>query len=248
MSERICVIVPTYNNAGTLRQVLNDILKYTEDLIVVNDGCTDGTDAILSEYTGRIDTIRFRRNRGKGAALRAAFDVAYGQGYSAAITMDADGQHLASDLPAFFKAAEENPGALVLGIRENLADKNKSGGSTFANRFSNFWFTIQTWTRLKDTQCGYRLYPLRKIRHVRFLTSRYEAELELLVSCAWRDAKIVQIPVTVLYPEDRVSHFRPFADFARISLLNTVLCVVAVIYGLPRRLLTKFFNLFRRKK
>ncbi len=238
MSEKICVIVPTYNNGGTLRAVLDDILKYTDDVIVVNDGSTDSTESILSEYAGRVSAIHFGSNRGKGAALRTGFDAAYGQGYSCAISMDADGQHLASDLPAFFKAAEENPGALIVGVRENLAHENKSAGSTFANRFSNFWFMLQTWTRVSDTQCGFRLYPLRTIRGIRFLTSRYEAELELLVASVWRGVKLVEIPVTVLYPEDRVSHFRPFIDFARISILNTVLCVAAVIYGLPRRFLT----------
>lgn len=247
MSESICVIIPTYNNAGTLRQVLEEVLKYSSDVIVVNDGSTDGTSSILSDYAGRIDTVIFPKNRGKGAALKAGFDLATGQGYSAAVTIDADGQHLPSDLPAFFAAAEKNPGALVVGIREELAHKNKSGGSTFANRFSNFWFTVQTWVRLKDTQCGYRLYPLRRIHSIRFLTSRYEAELELLVFSAWRGARFVQLPVTVLYPEDRVSHFRPFADFARISLLNTVLCILALVYGLPRRILTLTWRLISRK-
>lgn len=247
MSESICVIIPTYNNAGTLKGVLDEVLKYSSNVIVVNDGSTDGTAAILSKYAGRIDTINGHKNQGKGAALKAGFDLAVGQGYSAAVTIDADGQHLPSDLPAFFEAARQNPGALIVGIREDLAAENKSGGSTFANRFSNFWFTLQTWVRLRDTQCGYRLYPLRKIRSIRFLTSRYEAELELLVFSAWRGARFVQLPVTVLYPEDRVSHFRPFADFARISLLNTVLCVLALVYGLPRRGLCKAWQLMRRK-
>ncbi|MBO4446992.1 MAG: glycosyltransferase family 2 protein, partial [Bacteroidales bacterium] len=217
MSERICVIIPTYNNAGTLKQVLDGVLKYSNDVIVVNDGSTDGTAAILNKYAGSIDTLILPKNRGKGAALKAGFDLAVGQGYTSAVTIDADGQHLPSDLPAFFEAAEKNPGAMIVGTREDLAAENKSGGSTFANRFSNFWFTIQTFVRLKDTQCGYRLYPLKKISSIKFLTSRYEAELELLVFMAWRGARFVQLPVTVLYPEDRVSHFRPFADFARIS-------------------------------
>ena len=238
MSESICVIIPTYNNAGTISKVLDEVLKYSQDVIVVNDGCTDGTSKILAKYTGRIDTIIFPKNRGKGAALKAGFELAAGQGYSAAVTIDADGQHLPSDLPAFFEAAEKNPGAMIVGIREELTAENKSGGSTFANRFSNFWFMLQTWVRLKDTQCGYRLYPLKKVHTIKFITSRYEAELELLVFLAWRGAKFVQLPVTVLYPEDRVSHFRPLVDFGRISILNTVLCVLAIIYGIPRRLLT----------
>ena len=110
------------------------------------------------------------------------------------------------------------------------------GGNTFANRFSNFWFTIQTGIRLPDTQTGFRLYPLKRLSGTRFVTSRYEAELELLVFAAWAGVELVSVPVRVFYPsqEERVTHFRPVADFARISVLNTVLCFLAVVYGWPR--------------
>ena len=246
MSERICVIVPTYNNAGTLRQVLEDILKYTSDIIVVNDGCTDGTAEILSEYAGRVEAVRFNRNRGKGKALKFGFSAAFNQGYTSAVTMDADGQHLASDLPAFFEMAEKKPGAILIGVRKELVAENKPAGNTFANRFSNFWFTVQTWIHLPDTQCGFRLYPLKKVRRISFLTSRYEAELELLVFSAWRGTKLIPVPVNVVYPEDRVTHFRPFVDFARISLLNTILLVFSIIYCLPRRLIAAILSVIRK--
>lgn len=112
------------------------------------------------------------------------------------------------------------------------------GGNTFANKFSNFWFTVQTFKRLPDTQTGYRLYPLHKLSGTRLITSRYEAELELLVFAAWRGVELVSVPVRVYYPPEgeRVTHFRPTADFARISVLNTVLCFLAVVYGWPRML------------
>ena len=115
---------------------------------------------------------------------------------------------------------------------------DRSKGSNFANKFSNFWFYVQTGKALEDTQTGYRLYPLHKLYGVGLLTSRYEAELELLVFASWHGVELVSIPVNVYYPprEERVSHFRPGKDFARISVLNTVLCFLAVVYGLPLRL------------
>ena len=97
---------------------------------------------------------------------------------------------------------------------------------------------MQTGRKLSDTQTGYRLYPLKRLHGLSLLTSRYEAELELLVFASWHGVELVEIPIDVYYPpkEERVSHFRPGKDFARISVLNTVLCFLAVVYGLPLRL------------
>jgi hypothetical protein len=124
------------------------------------------------------------------------------------------------------KANIENPGALIVGERKELASKERSGGSKFANAFSNFWFFVQTWKHLKDTQTGFRLYPLRKLHGLSLLTSRYEAELELLVFAAWHGVKLVSQPINVYYPprEQRVSHFRPGIDFTRIFILRCLGC------------------------
>lgn len=229
----ICVIIPAYNNVGTIRDVVEQALHYCNDVIVVDDGSDDGTSDILSSITN-ITLVAYDDNRGKGHALKEGFRKAIAMGFAYAITMDADGQHLASDIPLFLKANQEWPGSLILGSRkkENIV---RSKGSTFANVFSNFWFTVETWRYVPDTQTGYRLYPLKKLYGLRFLTSRYEAELELLVMAAWHGVGIHSIPINVYYPpkEERVSHFRPGLDFTRISILNTILCALAGVYGLP---------------
>ena len=229
-----CVIVPTYNNGRTIREVALDIRRYTSDVIVVNDGCTDDTDAQLAG-TG-VTIVHHDRNQGKGYALRTGFEYARKAGFEYAITLDADGQHFASDIPAFLKAHELSPDSLIIGSR-NLTERNMPAQNTFANKFSNFWFKLQTGITLPDTQTGFRLYPLRKIGKLRWITSRYEAELEMLVYAAWKGIRIIPIPVRVYYPpsDERVSHFRPIYDFARISLLNTVLCFLAVVYGFPAK-------------
>lgn len=235
-SHRICVIIPTYNNGGTLERVVTDVLDYCDDVIVVNDGSTDGTAAILSEFGSRIDVVSYGENRGKGGALKAGFRRAMERGMDYAITLDSDGQHYAADIPAFVKAVIEHPGSLIVGERD-LTGVDINGKSTFANKFSNFWFAVQTGRRLHDTQTGYRAYPLRRLRGLSLLTARYEAELELLVLSAWRGIPLVAIPINVYYPPRavRVSHFRPAADFTRISVLNTVLCGLAVVYGYPAK-------------
>ncbi len=232
----ICVVIPVYNNEGTVRRVVEDTLAQCDDVIVVDDGSTDGTAAILRGMEG-ITLVSYPRNRGKGHALREGFRRAMDMGFAYAVTLDADGQHYPADIARLLDANRRHPGALIVGCRQ-LQGVDRSTGSTFANRFSNFWFFVQTWQPLADTQTGYRLYPLRKLRGLALLTSRYEAELELLVFASWHGVRLVSVPVRVYYPprSERVSHFRPVADFARITLLNTVLCQLAVVYGLPLRL------------
>lgn len=243
--RRICVIVPTYNNAGTLRHVLESVAEYCADIIVVNDGSTDSTADILGGMGGAVDVVSYAANRGKGHALREGFRRAAALGFDYAITIDSDDQHKASDIPGFVEAIACHPGALIVGKR-NLDNVDINARSSFANKFSNFWFSVQTGRRVPDTQSGYRAYPLKRLHGLSLLTSRYEAELELLVTAAWHGTEIVSIPIDVYYPpqSERVSHFRPALDFTRISILNTVLCVGALAYGVPART----WNYFRRRK
>ena len=234
-NRRLCVIIPTYNNVRTIRQVVMDVRQYCRQVIVVDDGSTDGTSAALSSLSELITIVTCQPNGGKGHALVAGFRKAREMGFTHAITIDADGQHFADDIPVFIKQFDSHSDAIVVGAR-NLTEENMPRGNTFANRFSNFWFRLQTGIGLQDTQSGYRLYPLGALRGLGLITSRYEAELELLVFAAWAGTPIFSVPVKVYYPpaDERVSHFRPVYDFVRISILNTVLCVLALVYGYPR--------------
>lgn len=233
---RICVVIPTYNNSGTLAGVLDDVLRYTTSLIVVNDGSTDETGKILDTYSDRATVVSYPVNRGKGFALRSGFSAAVEQGYYAAITLDSDGQHVAGDLEHFVEMAEKYPGSLLIGQR--TTEGIMPAKNSFANKFSNFWFTLQTARKLNDTQNGFRLYPLQTMKGMYPFSSRYEAELELLVRSAWKGIPIYPVPVHVYYaPEgERVTHFRPGKDFFRISLLNTLFVFLAVLYGYPSML------------
>ena len=230
--RHICAVIPSYNNGGTVVELVRGVLRQGLPVIVVDDGSTDGTADALKDLP--VHVLRHTRNRGKGRALKTGLEEARRQGYRFALTLDADGQHDPGDIPALVAAAGEH--TLVIGSR-NLTAEGMPSGNTFANRFSNFWFTVQTGRKLPDTQTGFRVYPLEDLPSLKLLTARYEAELTLLVFSAWKGLKLVPVPVRVYYPEDRVSHFRPFADFFRISVLNTVLCVLALVYGYPRMLL-----------
>ena len=241
MSALKCVVLmPTYNNAGTIAKVIADVKQYSDDVIVVNDGSTDDTKNILASIAD-IKVIDYPKNKGKGYALKLGLQKAYEWGYSYAITIDSDGQHYADDIPTFLDKIEEKPDSLLIGAR-NLAADNMPSKNTFANKFSNFWYKVETGKTLSDTQSGYRLYPLQKLQKIHFITRRYEFEVEIIVRAAWRGVNVENIPIKVYYPpvEERVSHFRPLQDFTRISILNTVLVLYAILVYYP----WKFLRLF----
>ncbi len=231
------VVIPTYNNATTLCQVITDVQRYTDSIIVVNDGSTDNTADLLSNIPS-IKIIDYKRNQGKGYALKLGLEKAYDLGYRYAITIDSDGQHYADDIPTFLDCIEKKPDSLLIGARNLVAD-NMPSKNTFANKFSNFWYKVETGHTLADTQSGYRLYPLHKLQNIHFITRRYEFEVEIIVRAAWRGINVENVPIKVYYaPEgERVSHFRPLQDFTRISILNTVLVLYALLFYYPWRFL-----------
>ncbi len=234
--KKCCVIIPTYNNADFLPKVLQDVLQYTNDVIVVNDGSSDATTEVLKKFP-EIKDLSYEKNEGKGFALRAGLKFAENLGYEYAISMDSDGQHLANNLIPFLDELPEKDNAIIIGARNIGADKQKKS-SSFANKFSNFWFRVETGIKHPDTQSGFRLYPVKKVNRLKYFSNKYEFEIEVLVRNAWRGLDVLAVPISVYYPpkEEHVSHFRPFKDFFRISVLNTVLCIIAFFYGLPARL------------
>ncbi|WP_257957480.1 DUF2062 domain-containing protein [Parapedobacter tibetensis] len=241
-SINACVVIPTFNNAKTLKRVLDGVRTYTSSIIVVNDGSTDETTEILANYPD-LNIIHLTGNKGKGYALRSGFNEAYKRGFDYAITIDSDGQHFPDDIPRFVTEIEEKGEALLIGAR-NMDQAGVPRKSSFGNRFSNFWFRFETGIALSDTQSGFRLYPLKKIQDIRFYTNKFEFEVEVIVKAAWRGIPIRNIPVRVLYdPDERVSHFRPFRDFTRISILNTWLVLVTLFYIRPR----DYFRTFKEK-
>lgn len=238
-SIHFCVIVPTYNNQKTLKKVLDSILDFTQNIIIVNDGSTDETSEILKQYS-QFTQIHHPKNIGKGRALRNGFRKAIEMNFEYAITIDSDGQHFASDIPNFIAEIQKEPNSLLIGSR-NMTQENVPKKSSFGNKFSNFWFQFETGIKLEDTQSGFRLYPLKLIPK-QFYTNKFEFEIEVIVRSAWKGIIVKNIPIQILYdPTERVSHFRPFKDFTRISILNTVLVLNALLYIKPR-------DFFRRAK
>jgi glycosyltransferase involved in cell wall biosynthesis len=238
-----CVIIPTYNNSGTLKGVIESVLEYTDRIIVVNDGSTDETTNILAAFPG-LHVLSFPVNRGKGLALRNGFKKAVALGYERAITFDSDGQHFASDIPVFLKKLEENRDYLIVGAR-NMSTESIPGKSSFGYKISNFWFHFETGVNLPDTQSGFRLYPVRLLDKLKFFTTKYEFEIEVLVKASWDGIPLESVPIQVFYAKgkDRVTHFRPLTDFTRVGLLHFWLVILTVLWYFPQR----FFNRIKKK-
>lgn len=237
--KKCCVIIPTYNNHQTIEKVIRDVMEYTDQIIVVNDGSTDHTQEILDQFS-QLEIVSYRKNKGKGYALRQGFKYAWNKGYEYAISIDSDGQHFTSDLPKFIEAIDKNPNAIVIGNR-NMEQEGIPGKSSFGNRFSNFWFKFETGIKMPDTQSGYRLYPLKPLSKMHFFTRKYEFEIEVIVRAAWKGVDVTSVPIQIYYApkETRVSHFRPFRDFSRVSVLNTVLVFYALLVVKPFQFVRK---------
>ena len=235
-----CIIIPTYNNEKTLRRVVIEIMSIVpkESIIIVNDGSTDSTNEILNEFENQVLILKNEQNKGKGFSLRKGFKKAIELGFQNAITIDSDGQHYPEDIQLLIEKGFENKGAVIMGSR-NMQQDGVPQKSSFGNKFSNFWFKIETWITLPDTQTGFRLYPLQPLRKMHLFTNKFELEIEVIVRLAWKNVKFVPVQIRVKYdPDERVSHFRPGRDFFRISLLNSILVTFALIYYYPKRFLS----------
>ena len=213
---RPAVVAPSYNNAATLRSVLERSERLGWPIIVVNDGSTDATAEILQDWTiGRsgVWVMTHPGNRGKGAALRTGFDAAAERGFTHAVTIDTDGQLDPEQIPGLLERAARHPLALVLGYRDETVS-DYPARSRLGRRVSNMLVMMEGGVRVRDSQCGMRVYPLGVIGHLRCRAGRYGFETEIITRAAWAGCQIVEAPVRCRYfpPGYRVSHFRPWVD------------------------------------
>lgn len=232
--KKWCVIIPTFNNDKTLEKVLKEVLNICKNIIVVNDGSDDNTSQILKNFSDTIDIITHKENKGKGKSLRDAFEYAIKKDFEYGITIDSDGQHYPKDINLFVEAIAKHPDSIIVGARDMDQDGIPKK-SSFGNKFSNFWFWTETGISLSDTQTGFRIYPLQKMKGMIFFTNKFEFEIEVMVRMAWNGIQVQEIPIRVKYDDTRISHFRPLKDFTRISILNTVLFIIALLYYIPLR-------------
>ena len=235
-----CVIIPVFNNVSTVGDVVRAALQHCSTVLVCDDGSTDGSGAD-AEAAGAV-VLRHAQNEGKGVALRTLLAEAHRRGFRHAISMDADGQHLGSDLPALATALIEEPGSLVVGVRDLVA-AGAPPSSEFGRRCSNWWIWFETGLRLPDTQSGFRGYPVPEVMELGAGHRRYEFETDVLLRAAWAGIALRSRPITVIYSASRTSHFRLVLDNVRIVALNTL---AVLRHPLPLPLGRSLFQVSRR--
>jgi Glycosyl transferase family 2 len=228
--------IPVYNNAATIADVARRCREQIDHVLVVDDGSTD---ADLRDLLKNLDVtvVRHPSNQGKGAAILTALQFASERGSEYLLTLDGDGQHFPEDIPGFLSRL--SPDSILLGARDRITgDMPRS--SLFGRDFSDFWVCIESGASLRDTQSGFRVYPIKLLQNLRLVCRHYNFEMEVLTRAVWAGLSVVSVPIRVWYPgrSQRISSFRPLLDNLRISLLHTRLAARQLL-PIPHRRLVR---------
>jgi glycosyltransferase involved in cell wall biosynthesis len=219
-TPRLVLVIPAYNEAGTIRKIAIGALGYVHDVVIVDDGSNDATSDQALDLPVQI--IRHETNCGKSRSLVDGCRAALALGADFVITLDGDGQHLPQDIPKLLAESAKHPTAIIIGSR--LHDKTKIPRARYhANRFANFWIAWTAGYPIRDSQSGFRVYPAAALR--RFIDrmekrSGFVFESEILIVAAWSNILSRPVPIPAIYPvAGRRSHFRPIRDIALIVLM-----------------------------
>jgi hypothetical protein len=236
------VVIPTYNEGATVRNVAARARRYCANVIVVDDGSTDETGKSLAGLD--VMVLRNHQNRGKADSLWRGFQQALAQGAAAVITLDADGQHAPEEIPSFIEASLRDPEAFLIGARR-VRQRKACGSRYLANRIADFWISWAAGHPIEDSQSGFRLYPARFLRSLTVKHGREQSfvfESEVVIEAGRRGVQCLQIPVAVApRTGPRTSHFRPVLDVARITKMVAVKLLARGLYpqGLYRSLVDR---------
>ena len=227
---RPLILIPSYNTGPILRQTVAGVIACGTPVWVVVDGSTDGSPALLDEFETPANpdfrVIRLETNRGKGAAILHALQLALKAGFTHVLSMDSDGQHPACEIPRFLAAAARHPEAAVFGTP--VFDESAPALRVKGRRISNFWANLETlWWGVNDSLFGMRLYPAAKLHTAMSLTPfarRFDFEPEVAVLLCWLGVPVINLPTPVRYPtkeEGGISQFRYLRDNALLSWMHT---------------------------
>ena len=212
---RAAVLIPAYQCAATIAPVVSDARAHLTPVVVVDDGSDDGT-AERARLAGA-EVLRHERNGGKGAALLTGMRHLATRGFTHALTMDGDGQHLGGEIPALLAEARIDPTAIVVGTRA-IGGQEVAAANLFGNRFANLAVRIAAGVNVGDTQSGFRMYPIASTLALPVDGERFEYETTVIIRAARAAIPIRSVVVRVYYPPiaERRSHYRKVVDTLRI--------------------------------
>lgn len=238
---KFCVLIPSYNSGPLLRQTLAGVLNCWDDVFVLIDGSTDGSDERIEELangtSARLRVHRLPENRGKGSAVLQGIMFAQDEGFTHALAMDADGQHPSDYIVRFMEAGKKHPEALVLG--KPVFDDSAPSLRVKGRKISNWWANLETcgWG-IHDSLFGMRLYPiapLKKVFSETWFARRFDFDPEVAVRLCWKGVPVINLPTPVKYlsaEEGGISQFRYVRDNALLTSMHIRL-VAGFLLRLP---------------
>lgn len=233
---RPCILIPTYNNPDTIRDVVMSVRTLLPDVVVVDDASGDANRREVEKLgaDGLALVTRREVNGGKGAAVKTGFEFAKRHGFTHALQVDADGQHALTDIKKFLDAAAYNPNAVILG--QPIFDETAPTHRMILRKVTIFWTRREVGDdRVGDPLCGFRLYPIEAALATRTVGNRMDFDPEIVVRLAWMGLDIVHVPTRVKYIAGGVSHWRAFEDNWLIFKMHTRLMFRRVMHRLFRR-------------
>ena len=217
----VAVVVPALNEALRIREVVEGALAQCPNVIVVDDGSTDGTAERIADLP--VTVLRHAQRKGKGESLRDGFREALRQGMRGVLTMDGDGQHRADDLPRLLESANRHPGCIIIGARL----RKRASQPTYrrlANEFGDWGIAWGTGYQVADSQSGQRFYPAEVLALEDVPGEGFVFEAQIVISAARTlGTRCVSVPIESRYrcagsdEQFRASHFRPLTDLYRIT-------------------------------
>lgn len=220
-----CIVIPFYNHAGAIAQVVDALRPLRLPCRIVDDGSDDTSQQVLAQIAAREDWVIVQRlpvNQGKGGAVMAGCDAACAAGFTHAVQIDADGQHDVADVARLLEQARRHPQSLVSG--QAVYDESVPRSRLYGRYITHVWVWINTLSfEIRDSMCGLRVYPLAAAcaiwrRHR--IGRRMDFDTEIMVRLSWSGVPIISIPTRVTYPADGVSHFRLLRDNLFISFMH----------------------------
>jgi glycosyltransferase involved in cell wall biosynthesis len=215
VTERALVLIPAFNAAKSVGDVVWQCKEFVPDVVVIDDGSSDDTAAVARAAGAAV--VSHPRNHGKGAALKTGFAYVLQRGYDLVVTLDADGQHLPREIPKFLRAREQTHADLIIGGRSHLFDQMLPR-RRLANRFSAWSIAKASKTGVTDSQSGFRLYSANLLRNVRLHTDGFDLESEVIVRAGCGGFKVITTPIDLGFVDGiSTSHYKPLMDTLRIA-------------------------------
>lgn len=239
-----CIVIPNYNHTHSLDDLLQNLSAFDLPILMINDGSNNEACSLFNTLETQyqcLNVIHHSNNKGKGAAVKSGLKAAYSLGYSHAVQIDADGQHDVNDIAVMMKESLAYPKAMISG--KPVYDDSIPKHRFYARNITHFWVWVETLSfQIKDTMCGFRVYPLaatKKLLDLHSIGDRMDFDIEIMVKMFWENIDTRFIPTSVQYPEHGISHFRPFDDNVLISWMHTRL-FFGMLIRIPKLLINKF--------